>query len=78
MRRVIVSGCALLALAGAPLSSAMETENVEEIDAGSLKEQVSARANGEHSEPVAIPETLGATLLAGAGFLFMLRRRRFA
>ena len=27
---------------------------------------------------VAVPETLGATLLAGAGFLFMLRRRRFS
>lgn len=29
------------------------------------------------SEPVAIPETIGATLLAGVGFLMMFRRRRY-
>jgi hypothetical protein len=29
------------------------------------------------SEPVAVPETIGATLLAGVGFLMMFRRRRY-
>ncbi len=28
-------------------------------------------------EPVAVPETIGATLLAGIGFLVMFRRRRY-
>lgn len=29
-------------------------------------------------EPVAVPETIGATLLAGVGFLLMFRRRRYS
>jgi hypothetical protein len=28
-------------------------------------------------EPVPVPETIGATLLAGVGFLLMFRRRRY-
>lgn len=28
------------------------------------------------TEPVAVPETIGATLLAAVGFLMMFRRRR--
>lgn len=30
------------------------------------------------AEPVAVPETIGATLLAGVGFLLMFRRRRYS
>lgn len=30
------------------------------------------------AEPVAVPETIGATMLAGLGFLLMFRRRRYS
>lgn len=30
------------------------------------------------NEPVAVPETIGATMLAGVGFLLMFRRRRYS
>lgn len=29
------------------------------------------------AEPIAVPETIGATLLAGVGFFMMFRRRRY-
>ena len=29
-------------------------------------------------EPVAVPETIGATLLAGVGFFMLFRRRRYS
>lgn len=29
-------------------------------------------------EPVAVPETIGATMVAGVGFLLMFRRRRYS
>ena len=32
----------------------------------------------ELGEPVPVPETIGATLLAGVGFLLMFRRRRYS
>ena len=30
------------------------------------------------AEPVAVPETIGATLLAGVGFFMLFRRRRYS
>ena len=30
------------------------------------------------TQPVAVPETIGATLLAGVGFFMLFRRRRYA
>jgi hypothetical protein len=30
------------------------------------------------NEPVAVPETIGATMLAGVGSLLMFRRRRYS
>lgn len=29
-------------------------------------------------EPIAVPETIGATLLAGVGFFMLFRRRRYS
>ncbi len=42
------------------------------------KEALPSVQQVELGEPVPVPETIGATLLAGVGFLLMFRRRRYS
>jgi hypothetical protein len=42
------------------------------------KEPLPATPSTFVAEPVPVPETIGATLLAGVGFVVLFRRRRFS
>lgn len=58
-------------LSGSPLAVSLEPQVLNKEPLPSIQPVVLA-------EPVAVPETIGATLLAGVGFFMLFRRRRYS
>ena len=58
-------------LSGSSLAVSLEPQVLNKEPLPSIQPVVLA-------EPVAVPETIGATLLAGVGFFMLFRRRRYS
>lgn len=64
---IVLAGC----LSGNPLAVSQEPQVLHKEPLSSIQPVVLA-------EPVPVPETIGATLLAGVGFFMLFRRRRYS
>ena len=64
---IVLAGC----FSGSLLAVSQEPQVLHKEPLRSIQPVVLA-------EPVAVPETIGATLLAGVGFFLLFRRRRYS
>jgi len=64
---IVLAGC----LSGSRLAVSQEPQVLHKEPLPSIQPVVLA-------ESVAVPETIGATLLAGVGFFMLFRRRRYS